>query len=246
MRALAAALCLILAVPAAAQQSPVRPGSALVLGKAYGAAAVVGPTFTFKQDATNNGFSGTTVTASLSGVIAGDDIRIAVWNVQTAAGTVTATSTGGSCSTITHVSGGSVTAWLFACPNSSSGSVTVTATSSTTISNIQIIAEEWNGDAASPVDGGASAYLTTSGAVSSGSFTTTANGDQIWSVLFQEQNLTPTVGTGFTMNINGFLGASSNLGWDETLILSTAGSTAGTWVAQSGSTNTWVLAAGFK
>lgn len=222
----------LLAIPADARQR----------GGAWNGSAAP-PSFTFVQQNTNSTFSGTTLTVALTGVVAGHDLRTAVIIDQVTA-TVTATSTGGSCSTITSSpSGGSKIAWIFACPNTSSGSVTVTATSTVATGAEFMLVEEWSGDSASPVDNGSGLYTNGAGAASSGNFTTTTNNDDIWCVIFQAQSVVPAVGSGFTLVSNGLQG---NFIFSEHKVLATAGTTAGTWTTATGSFDNWVVAAGFK
>jgi hypothetical protein len=204
------------------------------------------PSFSYVQQAVSRAFSGTVLTATLSGVGAGHNLRVAIlMNPATAS-----IELGGGipCAVITN-SGSSASAQLeiASCPNAPAGDVTVTATTSTPIADAALYIEEWAGDAAkNPADGGAAAYTksnATGDTLSAGSFTTKAAGDSIWCVLFQQQNVTPTAGPAFTIQTTG--GDAGNI-FTEYSIQPAAGAIEPGWIGGAASYDNYVGAAAFK
>lgn len=121
---------------------------------------------------------------------------------------------------------------------------TITATISNSRAFGSIVVDEWsNVLASSALDGHVSQTQTNAGtganAITSGSITTTANGDLIYGYTVSVSGLGATAGTGFTQR----QGLSSTF-YTENLIQATAGSTAATFTASSATDifNTFVMA----
>ncbi len=148
--------------------------------------------------------SGTTTTiTSMTGVTAGDNIR--VW-FQT--GSVTLTSlTVNSSSTGVQIGGTTVNgAGVAVYPNSPSGALTIVATFSGTCSYCVIIAEDWPGGVTSSILDGQNATETTISTTSPcGNITTTGSNDQIEAVMFNTTSSALPSGYSSVTAYNGFI-----------------------------------------
>lgn len=137
-----------------------------------------------------------------------------------------------------------------------------TASITVTISNftsggvgLGAFVEEWSGQASSPADGGNkktnTAGTTATDGETTGSVTTTSNGDLVISVIYNNNNIRTvdwqTAGTGFTEQAtNNDPGGASNITWSvETQIQTSAGAINPSWTAAS--TDTYIgMTAAFK
>jgi hypothetical protein len=127
--------------------------------------------------------------------------------------------------------------------------VTVSGVSGTGTGTIDCWADEFSGGVPQTIqDGGTSQLQTNPGtgtdAVTSGAFSTAQSGDLIYATTVQITGtaIAPTAGTGFT-RWNSQTGAASLRGEaSESLVQSSAGSTAGTWT-QTQATSNWITVA---
>jgi hypothetical protein len=205
----------------------------------------------FVQAAHGASFSGTTATATLTGVGA-NTIRVAV-ALNPSSLTVSSVKDGVpntyNAGPVSGAGGGYTLSGFWFKYASAGGSVTITATASGTITGaMHILMEEWSGDAASPYDGGSAAYTAdgTAGTnLPAGSFTTTVSGDDIWCAIAQPSTSTAcSVGSGFTL-VSNFLGASTP--WQsEHEIQGSAGAINPNWSSATGSFDNLVMAMAFK
>ncbi len=155
-------------------------------------------------------FSGTTISVTLTGVVAGHNIRVFYC---ADIGAATGLTVGGTTATLfaTSAAGGGKTCGAGYFANSTSGSVAVVVTVPPSCGSCAIQAEEWAGDVTSSAGDGENAQYTASGGsptsipCSTGITTTNAN-DNIEAVMFQAQSIQPT-------NPAGFNTAVSNTTW---------------------------------
>ena len=195
-----------------------------------------------KSSLVSSGSASTVATTFTSNVAAGN--LIAVWvtwgsSSATLCSTCVNDSLGNTYTIVQTVSrSGKRTAMAYA-KNIAGGANTVTATFSASISSRGIIVHEISGaDPTAPLDGNAGQRQTTPGlgtdAVSSGSFTTTKNGDYIFGVSLQEGSSCAgaAAGTGFTPRETPAC-VNSMQPISEDKIQSAAGSTAATFTASS-------------
>ena len=204
---------------------------------------------TYIQAATANAYAGTSIGASLTGVRAGHNIRVAVVYGPTSLklshiGDGMNTYTDGAAATF----GASKMQTAFH-PNTPSGNITVTASfSGGTLSSAAILIEEWSGDATmgQPAGTPIAGFVKSThpgNPLSVGDITTTINGSDIWCVMFQLQAVAPSVGAGFTMASNGLAGG---LIYSEYQVQAKAGTITPNWISGTNSYDNFVGAIAFK
>jgi hypothetical protein len=214
----------------------------------YAAVAHGLPPFYYIQQNNDAVFSGTSLTVALNGVLSGDDIRFSIL-MNPSTSTVSSVKIGAnSCTVLTNATGGGQEVYIGVCPSTvvTAGSNTVTVTTSAAISNGAILAEEWQGDSTSPLDGGSATYTNASASgttLPAGSFTPTTYGDFIWCVIWQPQTVVPTVETGYAVYSNGVAGDEI---WSEGQTQQIATAINPFWTSGASSFDNYVVAAAFK
>ena len=191
-------------------------------------------------------FSGTSVSVTLTSVVAGHSVRgLVCYNGPTAM----AMTVGGSSATSGGVapSGGGYTCSVFNKINVSSGSVVVTGTATGTCVGCFLFAEEWpDTSTTGTMDGqnGTYLYVGASGtSIPTGSFTTTGSSDSIEVFLLNIAWLgAATPPSGYATSVN----LSTSAGYQSAYITGvSAGSTNPAFVSTAIYTDTWALGAGF-
>lgn len=219
-------------------------GSLTLLG--VGSLPNVTPAYSWVKSNAITVFSGTTASTTLAGVTAGNAILIVscgITNLATSGVTV-----GGVAATLmgTTSTGNNTTCTGSYRRNVGAGSNTITATFSGTCAGCFVLAEEYSGLAASGALDGQSATYTADGTAGTnlpaGSFTTTVNNDMIWVVIFQSQNVTPTLDTGYSA---GSVGVGSTW-WSEYKTQPSAGAINPKFVSGTGAFDNSVTAAALK
>lgn len=189
-------------------------------------------------------FSGTTITTTLTGVTAGNDIRV---YYVVAPNTSTATVTvGGSAATACTTINQTVT-YTVGCayfPNVGSGSKAVVVTSSATCTQCTVLAEEWAGDITSGTLDGQNAASVTSGTLAAGSVTTSGSNDSFELFLYTTNGVAPTaVPTGFAFAANTGTGVGLYSSFQNSV---TAGTYNPSYTRTAGMNNNWLVGAAFK
>lgn len=204
---------------------------------------------TYIQASAANAYAGSSIGASLTGVTAGHNIRVAlIYSPKTL--TLLRISDG----TNTYTRGAAATAGISTMqtafnPNTAGGSITVTASfSEGKIISSAILIEEWSGDAtAGQPDGTPIAGFVKSagksGRLSIGDIATTVDGDDIWCVMFQAQGVAPSVGSGFTMVSHGLAGG---MVYSEHQAQEKAGTITPYWISGANSYDNFIGAIAFK
>ncbi len=201
------------------------------------------------QAAAAGKYAGSSIEASLTGVTAGHNIRVAlIYSPKTLRlapiSDGTNTYTRGASATF-----GTSTMQTAFNPNTPGGRITVTASFSGGILMAGVIlVEEWSGDAttgqpdgppiAGFVKGGGKANC-----LSVGDVTTTVSGDDIWCVMYQAQGVAPSVGSGFTMASHGLAGGSM---YSQHQVQDKAGTITPDWIAGANSWDNFIGAIAFK
>lgn len=199
----------------------------------------------YVQSAQVNAFAGTTVTASLTSVVSGHLIVGEIcWNPQ-ATINLSGVTVGGSAATLlgpftnTIASSEQCTAYYF--PNVASGSISIVATLTGTCAACLLLAEEDSGIVtSSPVDGVGNGTYTfgLSTAVPCGSFTTSTNGDFIWTGI--EAGGSPVKPSGYTQGSSAASISSANV------TQGSSGAINPTWTSSGTDANNYVVCAAFK
>ena len=194
----------------------------------------------------NATFSGTTVATTLTGVGSGHTLNVAVL-VSPSGNTFSSLSDGSACTfTGTKVTAGGKDYQLAYCPNTASGSLTITLTVGTTCTNCNIYVEEWSGDSSTPGDGGNQTY--TNGAATSspsGSITTTGSADRLWTVFFDPDGVAgpPTLPSGYTAANSA---VNSSQVWTAYKTSVAAGAQNPTWTSGTSQFDNYVGVEGMK
>lgn len=205
-----------------------------------------GSTAVFVKSTTCSAFSGSTVTCSLATVGAGHLITLVMCG-QPDTLILSSATVGGNAATLFSASaiGGGDYCRGAMYPNSPSGTVSIVGTVTGTCSNCNMEVEEYSGlTTTATVDGNNITYTlasTIGTSLPSGSFTTTTNGDMIWTIIFQPQLVTPTLPVGYSA------GRATGPWWSAYLspqIL--AGSTNPTFLSGASSFDNFVLGVGIK
>lgn len=204
---------------------------------------------TYIQALAAGAYSGSSVSASLTGVMAGHNIRVAlIYSPKTLR--LSAISDG----TNTYTRGAATTFGISTMqtafnPNTPGGAVTVTAsfTGGTLISGA-ILVEEWSGDATTGQPDGKpiAGFVKSAGKgnrLSVGDIATTGNGSDIWCVMFQLQAVAPSVGSGFTMASHGLAGGTI---YSEHQVQDKAGTITPDWLSGANSYDNYIGAIAFK
>ena len=169
---------------------------AIATASGYTASAVGSAAYTFSvirsapvyaQQCSGYQQYGQTVTCTLTGVGAGHVLLISVYSGTTLS---SVTATAGSPASVTSISG----LYAYILSNTASGSITITATATTSIARMWLGVDEYSNVPPSPLDssavGDCSGYCTSE---STSSLTTTSATDMLWTVCFGEDGF--TIGT---------------------------------------------------
>jgi hypothetical protein len=192
---------------------------------------------------TGSSFSGSTIAITRTGTVAGHAILGTV-AINPTSGTL---SISGTCALGTgRGSGNARQSAAFYCINIAGGSLTVTVTSTSTITDARMELEEWSGVATSSAyDGDNSTYTagTTGTNLPCGSMSTGSSGDLIWAAIFQGESVAPTVGSGYTLNNNN---AGSADWWSEYKTQASSGAINPNWTGGTNSFDNWVSCLAMK
>lgn len=147
---------------------------------------------------TNSVFSGTSISVTTSGVVAGHGLHIYYCGQgPTAYGSVTVNGSAATVGGTTSLGGSNLCGAAFFA-NAPSGNYSVAVATTGACTNCSIWVGEWADSAAATLDAMATTY--TSGANTNapcGSMTPATAGDTIDAVIYQPQNVTPTIQNGF-------------------------------------------------
>jgi len=212
-RMVAIVLALIVASARAAAASMLLSG----FGAAGGATGpVVGPgPYSFVQSATNRAYSGTTVSLTLTGVVAGHTIMVTSCGASSL--TTTGVTVGGSSATLgpaAATGNAPFNCYLAKLANAAAGSNAVVVTYGAACGDCEVLAAEYAGlTTTAAFDGGSAAYAyASSSPLACGSFTTANSGDFIYASYFNTSGSAPTLATGYTAGAANPSGVNY---WDE-------------------------------
>ena len=195
----------------------------------------------------NSAFSGTTVAVSLSAVNVGDGLRVVVY--ANTAGAISGISLSDGTNTYSQqaaaTSSSTKAAYLFYHVGAPTTSPTLTVTIvGSTFTDGEIWVEDWTVPSSGAVDGTSVGQYnsTSSGNVTPGSITTTVNCDDVWGAFLQTENVTPTVGSGFTLVTSAGAGDL----WTEHLQQMTAGAINPNWTSGASSFDNFLFGMAVK
>lgn len=192
--------------------------------------------------------SGTTATVNLTGVTAGDAIRInyCLFPNTLTASSITVGAIGATISSSNTGTSGTYRCGVAYYQNSASGTVPVVLTASGTCSGCNLMAEDWHGDATTGgFDGSNAAYMLAGGIGSSlpcGNMTTAHANDVIETWFFDPFSDAVTAPSGYSTAANDYASQGTQSAYES---VSSTGTYNPTWTAGVSGMNAYVICGAF-